>query len=793
MNTMLLETSRWLSDYFLLATVLLAGVLLAERIVGQPARRIAIAWSAAIALFVLTFLTAMPNWSSVHMLPTPLVAEPIAVQPIVGPTIPRQPQLATLMAPTAPVVAQPVPHELFAIDYGVVALRMISAGTSVVALWLLFGAWQVHRLRSRAAPPSSELADLFAKISTEGGASAQLGIVRDLPVAAAVGLRRPMVLLPQTMAESDSAEKLETVLAHELAHIRHRDLWLLALLRGLLLILWAHPLYWLWRKRVRLDQETLADAAASEVTDRQAYAEQLVAWARDAAKTQAPRFASSVGLWESPSQLRRRVAVLLDEKLTVLRSCSRRWRLISSFSIAVVALGLSLVTLKPASLAVAEQKTASADIVSGAVRTLANDVTVELLAIGTHAQKVPHWWDATGKVLTKLPFEAQEATNISPRPNRQVVFRVRDIPTDASVRWSTLPASNTGEGTVVVDGKKNPRGYHCHAFERPRGDKFALRVGVAAGEWRTVVRGISGSNNTLMRNVVFSRALSDPQGDAVVIVSHNYSKVATRGIAIDKSGKQHVATSRGDSSAGSQNQTQWTFEEMKPEDVRTFGLQIRAYEWAEFLDLPVVSDFPVEEEAGTQEPFKTLKFATDKGLIRRLDPSSVKRAPWTPVGLVVHSVYGFDPSTVLSQAGELIDTTVGYHGALEDALEGLKVNAHGPQIDVSKEIFGNLSGVIVMLVEKQDAAFAGPQKWLIAIQVTDAKAISSVIDRLAQINPRASLREISGRRVWQSPDGRNENFFTCVDSGQLLIATNAALLQQVFAKNSTVTTTEKEK
>ena len=36
---------------------------------------------------------------------------------------------------------------------------------------------------------------------------------------------------------------------------------------------------------------------------------------------------SAVGLWEGPSQLRQRIAILLDEQLTVLRNCSRRWRI----------------------------------------------------------------------------------------------------------------------------------------------------------------------------------------------------------------------------------------------------------------------------------------------------------------------------------------------------------------------------------------------------------------------------------------------------------------------------------
>ena len=96
---------------------------------------------------------------------------------------------------------------------------------------------------------------------------------------------------------------------------------------------------------MRLDQETLADATAADVAGRADYAGQLVAWARVATESRTPRLASSVGLWESPSQLKRRIAILLDEKLTVLRNCSHRWRVGSVLTLVLLALSLSLVTL----------------------------------------------------------------------------------------------------------------------------------------------------------------------------------------------------------------------------------------------------------------------------------------------------------------------------------------------------------------------------------------------------------------------------------------------------------------
>ncbi len=368
MNELIPNAARWLSDYYLLATIVLAVVLLVGKLVAQPAQRLAVHWSAAVGLLLLAGLCVMPHWSVVHLYSAPLEsptgeidqqAPPLAADTTVPPSdLPmQQPVFTEQYEGTA--ISQ-VTTSAIAIDYGVLLFSFVALGSLVVLLWLVLGIWQVRRLRSRACPAPAELVALLSRLAA-GGKVPRLGVVSGLPVAVAVGLRRPMVLLPLTLVEKSGPGPahlltMQTVLVHELAHIRQRDLWLLALLRGLLLVLWPHPLYWLWRRSVRLDQETLADAAAAEVTGRSDYAEQLVAWAREATEVRTPRLASSVGLWESPSQLRRRVAILLDEKLTVWRECSRRWRVGSVVGLSLLALGLSLVTLEPAEQLLAEEK-----------------------------------------------------------------------------------------------------------------------------------------------------------------------------------------------------------------------------------------------------------------------------------------------------------------------------------------------------------------------------------------------------------------------------------------------------
>jgi RNA polymerase sigma-70 factor (ECF subfamily) len=52
-------------------------------------------------------------------------------------------------------------------------------------------------------------------------------------------------------------------------------------------------------------------------------------------------------LWERPSQLRQRIALLIDDRLVVLRECASRWRLASLATCGLLAVALSFVTVSP--------------------------------------------------------------------------------------------------------------------------------------------------------------------------------------------------------------------------------------------------------------------------------------------------------------------------------------------------------------------------------------------------------------------------------------------------------------
>lgn len=143
---------------------------------------------------------------------------------------------------------------------------MFLAGSVVALVRLVLGLLTVarHRLRSEAIV-DPELLELLDVLCAELGCvqSIVLRQSSELVSAATIGWRRPLILLPPEWHDWTPAQR-RSVLAHEIAHIRHNDFlfWLFA--QAGLLLHFYHPLvHWL-ANRLRLEQELAADATAAE-------------------------------------------------------------------------------------------------------------------------------------------------------------------------------------------------------------------------------------------------------------------------------------------------------------------------------------------------------------------------------------------------------------------------------------------------------------------------------------------------------------------------------------------------
>jgi len=92
-----------------------------------------------------------------------------------------------------------------------------------------------------------------------------------------VGLLRPMILVPAAMVNGLTIEQLESVLTHELAHLRRHDHLMIVVQRVLEAILYFHPVTWYLSHRIHDERETSCDDLVLAVGgDRLQYAQSLL-------------------------------------------------------------------------------------------------------------------------------------------------------------------------------------------------------------------------------------------------------------------------------------------------------------------------------------------------------------------------------------------------------------------------------------------------------------------------------------------------------------------------------------
>ncbi len=85
-------------------------------------------------------------------------------------------------------------------------------------------------------------------------------------VAMVVGFLKPVILLPLAMLSSMTTEQIESIILHELCHIRRKDHYVNALQTLLEIAFFYHPGIWLISRRVRQEREQCVDEWVIDIT-----------------------------------------------------------------------------------------------------------------------------------------------------------------------------------------------------------------------------------------------------------------------------------------------------------------------------------------------------------------------------------------------------------------------------------------------------------------------------------------------------------------------------------------------
>ncbi|MBC8112738.1 MAG: M56 family metallopeptidase, partial [Candidatus Saccharimonas sp.] len=234
-------------------------------------------------------------------------------------------------------------------DYAPLVTSLYLIGVALMGLRLSLGLWGGRRLRRRATPITD--ASLLAALHRQATALGMrfipvLAYCERVAVPTVLGILKPMILLPVSLASGLAPDQIESVLAHELAHLRRYD-HLVNLMQCVIeSVLFFHPAIWWVSRRIRDEREHCCDdlvvACGAVPLDYAASLLRVAELSREAelqrGHTRRRSFAavSLFATGDRPSTLRQRIARLLGYQTEMNVRAVHPWLL---FCLATCCLG----------------------------------------------------------------------------------------------------------------------------------------------------------------------------------------------------------------------------------------------------------------------------------------------------------------------------------------------------------------------------------------------------------------------------------------------------------------------
>ncbi|TWT31546.1 M56 family metallopeptidase [Blastopirellula retiformator] len=258
--------------------------------------------------------------------PAPPIDEPPPTENLADPASPAKPSEAALSPfPVADSPAAPPQTSWF--DFGDLVgwLSLIwLLGVVISVAQLALASWLLRRRLSACRPiEDSVLLARYDEICRQVGLRRlpQLLVTPEPLSPCVVGTWAPRVILPEAVVTEATQERLDHVLAHELAHLRRGDLWTNWLLLAGRALHWFNPIAWWAFVEMQAEREAACDeiaVATLQDSDRASYADTLIELAASfSASGIAPGL---VGLFTSKSRLQARVERLLNSPASPLRA-----------------------------------------------------------------------------------------------------------------------------------------------------------------------------------------------------------------------------------------------------------------------------------------------------------------------------------------------------------------------------------------------------------------------------------------------------------------------------------------
>src|SRR5438270_1276755 len=233
-------------------------------------------WLAASAKFLLPFSLLVGLGSHLQWSRTPAVTQPklfVAMEAIGHPfSLPNPPPV--------PITAPPGMLEAVLRNLPVFLLMVwFAGGVAVLLMWFL--RWRRLTAARRATLPSKSGREFEAlrRMELRMRSPRQISLVLSQSTLGPgiLGVFRPLLVLPAGISERLTDAQLESVITHELCHVRRRDNLAAALHMLVEALFWFHPLVWWIGARLVAERERACDEEVlRQGSEPQAYAEGIL-------------------------------------------------------------------------------------------------------------------------------------------------------------------------------------------------------------------------------------------------------------------------------------------------------------------------------------------------------------------------------------------------------------------------------------------------------------------------------------------------------------------------------------
>ncbi len=354
-----------------------------------------------------------------------------------------------------------------------------AAGLLLMLVRLVAGVWGGERLRSAGRPVESP-----AVLSLLAAQARRLGLkvvpalrtCERVAVPVVVGLLKPVVLIPAAMLTGLSQDQLETVLVHELAHLRRHDHLVLLGQRLIETLLFFHPAVWYLSRQIDVVREECCDdLVLAQGGDAMQYAASLLRVAELRLGERVPPASSLSADGGSPSELRRRIGRLLGIDSAPSMRLTRT---------GVAALLVALTVTLSLSWLVAAQDAETEPGHAGAIIRFADGVEAELVGVAFHPSENRDWWTGSGSPLGKAPAEkfGGHFSNLTPEQEaqcRELWLEVRGAPVSVQSFVAVEGETQGSIGNMTYDN--NRKLYTIRRAGGPIPDKAetTVRVGLS--------------------------------------------------------------------------------------------------------------------------------------------------------------------------------------------------------------------------------------------------------------------------------------------------------------------------